>query len=138
MSSSFHPRAFAAAENWFADAGADLLLLHARRGPMARLLQFVARRHGVRVLCFGPSFYTEAPALLPATPENFAELNGVLDRWCDEVGRDRSAVERTVCINPDEVDKADEYLAAGATHLIVMSAHPFDLDPVAALLDAAR
>ena len=71
-------------------------------------------------------------------PENFAELNGVLDRWCDEVGRDRSAVERTVCINPDEVDKADEYLAAGATHLIVMSAHPFDLDPVAALLDAAR
>ena len=71
-------------------------------------------------------------------PENFAELNGVLDRWCDEVGRDRSAVERTVCINPDEVDKADDYLAAGATHLIVMSAHPFDLDPVAALLDAAR
>lgn len=65
-------RAFAAAEHWFANAGADLLLLHARRGPMARLLQFVARRHGVRVLWTGPG-------LLPHTLQ------------CDERGLDGDA-----------------------------------------------
>jgi probable F420-dependent oxidoreductase len=70
-------------------------------------------------------------------PENFAELNGVLDAWCDEVGRDRSAVERTVAINPDEVGQWQAYLDAGAEHLIVMVGSPFDLDPVAALVDAA-
>jgi probable F420-dependent oxidoreductase len=31
-------------------------------------------------------------------PENYAELNNVLDEWCDRVGRDRGAVERTVAI----------------------------------------
>ena len=71
-------------------------------------------------------------------PENFAELNGVLDEWCDEVGRERSAVERTVAINPDEVGQWQAYLDAGAEHLIVMVGSPFDLDPVAALVDAAR
>jgi probable F420-dependent oxidoreductase len=71
-------------------------------------------------------------------PENFAELNAVLDGWCDEVGRDRSAVERTVAINPDEVGDWQAYLDAGAEHLIVMVGSPFDLDPVAALVDAAR
>ncbi len=71
-------------------------------------------------------------------PENYAELNGVLDEWCDKVGRDRSAVERTVCINPNEVGNADAYLEAGATHLIIMTNDPFDLDAVAALVDAAK
>jgi capsular polysaccharide export protein len=34
---------------------------------------FEALIHGVRVLCFGPSFYTEAAQLLAATPEDFGE-----------------------------------------------------------------
>lgn len=71
-------------------------------------------------------------------PENFAELNGVLDDWCDRVGRDRSAVERTVCIYPTDVDQWSEFLDAGAQHLIVMTSDPFDLDAVGRLLDAAR
>ena len=71
-------------------------------------------------------------------PENFAELNGVLDDWCDRVGRDRGEVERTVAINPDEVGNWQAYLDAGAQHLIVMTGPPFDLDPVAALVHAAR
>jgi probable F420-dependent oxidoreductase len=70
--------------------------------------------------------------------ENFAELNGVLDDWCDRVGRDRSAIERTVCIHPGEVDQWPEFLDAGAQHLIVMTGDPFDLDAVGRLLDAAR
>ena len=71
-------------------------------------------------------------------PENFAELNGVLDEWCGKVGRDPAMVERTVCINPNEVDQAEAYVAAGATHLIVMTGDPFALDAVSQLIDAAR
>jgi probable F420-dependent oxidoreductase len=71
-------------------------------------------------------------------PENYAELNAVLDDWCDKVGRDRTAVERTVCINPDEVGNAEAYLEAGATHLIIMASDPFALDAVATLVETAR
>jgi len=70
-------------------------------------------------------------------PERFAELNGVLNEWCEKVGRAPGAIERTVCINPDEVDAADAYVEAGAEHLIVMCGAPFDLDPVVALIEAA-
>lgn len=70
-------------------------------------------------------------------PENWAELNGVLDRWCDEVGRDRAAVERTVCIEVAEVDRWEAYAEAGAEHIIVMTGDPFALDAVGRLLDAA-
>jgi probable F420-dependent oxidoreductase len=70
-------------------------------------------------------------------PENYAELNGVLDEWCDRVGRDRGAVERTVAINANEVGNSQAYLDAGAEHLIVMIGHPYDLDAVATLVDAA-
>ena len=71
-------------------------------------------------------------------PENYAELNAVLDDWCDKVGRDRTAVERTVCINPDEVGNAEAYLEAGATHLIIMTSDPFAIDAVATLVETAR
>ena len=71
-------------------------------------------------------------------PENYAELNAVLDDWCDKVGRDRTAVERTVCINPDEVGNAEAYLEAGAAHLIIMTSDPFALDAVATLVETAR
>ena len=71
-------------------------------------------------------------------PENFAAKNAILDDWCDRVGRDRAAVERTVAINPPEVDDWKAYVDAGADHIIVMTGHPYDLDPVAKLLDSVR
>lgn len=71
-------------------------------------------------------------------PENFAELNAVLDEWCERVGRDPSEIERTVAINPNEVDNWQAYLEAGAQHLIVMSADPFAFDALAELVGAAR
>jgi probable F420-dependent oxidoreductase len=70
-------------------------------------------------------------------PENFAQLNAVLDEWCERVGREPGAIERTVAINPDEVDNWQAYLDAGAQHLIIMSAEPFALDARGALVDAA-
>jgi probable F420-dependent oxidoreductase len=69
-------------------------------------------------------------------PENFAAKSAVLDRWCDELGRDRSAIERTVLINANEVSDVDAYVEAGATHIIVGLGTPYDLDPVFQLVAA--
>ncbi len=69
-------------------------------------------------------------------PDSYAHKNAVLDGWCAKVGRDPAQVERTIgLLSPDEVDLADDYLAAGATHLIHGLGHPFDLTSVQRLLD---
>ncbi|GIU84912.1 MAG: LLM class F420-dependent oxidoreductase [Acidimicrobiales bacterium] len=71
-------------------------------------------------------------------PETFAHKCEVLDRWCAEVGRSPAEIERTVAISPGEVDRFEEYVRAGAQHLIVMTGHPFDLAPVRRLVERAR
>jgi probable F420-dependent oxidoreductase len=67
-------------------------------------------------------------------PSNYAHKNGVLDQWCEKVGRDPAAIERTVAIQANEVDDVTPYLDAGATHVIVMTGAPHDLTPVEKLL----
>ena len=67
-------------------------------------------------------------------PETFAHKNAVLDNWCAEIGRDPSEVERTVAISPEDVGNVDAFLEAGATHLIVMVGHPYDLSSVEQLI----
>ena len=67
-------------------------------------------------------------------PETFAHKNAVLDRWCDDIGRDRAEIERTVAISPGDVGDLDAYLDAGATHLIVMVGNPYDLAAVEQLI----
>lgn len=71
-------------------------------------------------------------------PENFAAKSAILDEWCEKVGRDPAAIERTVAINPNEVDAWEAYAEAGAQHLIVMTGDPFDLDAVARLNEIAK
>jgi probable F420-dependent oxidoreductase len=71
-------------------------------------------------------------------PANFAHKNRVLDQWCERLGRNPRHVERTVAINPQEIDDWEAYVDAGADHLIVMAGPPFDLDPVRRLLDVVR
>ncbi len=66
-------------------------------------------------------------------PDAYAAKAKILDRWCDEVGRDPAAIERTVAINPGEIEAWEDYAAAGASHLIVMTGDPFDLEAVARL-----
>lgn len=67
-------------------------------------------------------------------PAKFAHKNAVLDRWCADLGRDPAQIERTVAISPKDVPDVDAFLAAGATHLIVMLGHPYDLTSVETLL----
>jgi probable F420-dependent oxidoreductase len=73
-------------------------------------------------------------------PEEYARKSAILTEWCERVGRDPSTVERTVLIDDDEVDRWEEFVEAGATHLIVGlgfdrdSAEAFDLAPLRRLL----
>jgi probable F420-dependent oxidoreductase len=71
-------------------------------------------------------------------PATYQRKNEVLDDWCRKLGRDPREIERTVGISPTEVDDADAYLDAGASHLIVMTGHPYDLEPVERLLGLAQ
>jgi probable F420-dependent oxidoreductase len=69
--------------------------------------------------------------------ETYAHKNHVLDEWCTRMGRNPSTIERTVAIDPGEARRADDFVAAGAEHIIVMVGHPYDLSSVKRLLDAA-
>lgn len=70
--------------------------------------------------------------------DSFARKNEVLDRWCEKAGRDPASVERTVLLGDDDVARVEDFLEAGATHIIYGDQHPFDPEPVRRLLDLAR
>jgi alkanesulfonate monooxygenase SsuD/methylene tetrahydromethanopterin reductase-like flavin-dependent oxidoreductase (luciferase family) len=67
-------------------------------------------------------------------PEHFAQKSEVLDRWCAELDRDPAEIERTVAVGADDVHDIGRYLDAGATHIIVMVATPFDMAPLESLI----
>jgi alkanesulfonate monooxygenase SsuD/methylene tetrahydromethanopterin reductase-like flavin-dependent oxidoreductase (luciferase family) len=67
------------------------------------------------------------------SPADFARLNRVLDERCEAIGRAPGEVERSVVVYPQHIPAAEEYVAAGAQHLILQIAPPFDLDPALAL-----
>lgn len=69
-------------------------------------------------------------------PENFADKNAVLNEWCERVGRDPAAIERTCSIDAEDVQQFREFLDAGAEHLIMRGRAPFDLEPLERLVAA--
>ncbi|HVE62888.1 MAG TPA: LLM class F420-dependent oxidoreductase [Mycobacteriales bacterium] len=71
-------------------------------------------------------------------PERFALKSRVLDEWCDKLGRDPAEIERTALVSVEALDRTEEWTAAGATHLIAMTPHPFDLAPVEKALANSR
>ena len=73
-------------------------------------------------------------------PAAWGAKNAILTQWCEKVGRDPAAVERTVASNDaaSALRDLDAFIDAGAQHLILGSGHPFDLDPVAELLEQAK
>lgn len=71
-------------------------------------------------------------------PDAFAAKNKILNEWCAKVGRRPDQIERTVAIMPDAIDQTDEFIAAGAEHIIVMVGDPFDLAAVETLLARFR
>jgi hypothetical protein len=71
--------------------------------------------------------------------ETFVHKNAVLDRWCDELGQDRREIERSVLLSaPEDIDQIDDFVRAGARHLIVPAKAPFDLSSLRYVLGSAR
>ena len=60
--------------------------------------------------------------------------NRVLNEWCARVGRDPSAIERTMSINPDLFGQLDAALAAGVQQVILRGVQPFDMQPLEELV----
>ncbi|MBX3069679.1 MAG: LLM class F420-dependent oxidoreductase [Thermomicrobiales bacterium] len=61
-------------------------------------------------------------------PDVLAHKNKVLDAWCEKVGRDPGEIERSAQIMGPQLEKLDEYLAAGITHIILAQSGPeYDL-----------
>ena len=68
-------------------------------------------------------------------PDNYERLSGILDEWCDKVGRDPGQIERTVQVDADDVQDMGRYVDAGADHVIVALNAPFDMAPLASLIE---
>jgi probable F420-dependent oxidoreductase len=62
--------------------------------------------------------------------ENVQHKHKVLDQWCTKIGRDPEEIERTVSVNPEDLENAEAFAEAGTDHLIVMAGSPFDLTAV--------
>ena len=71
-------------------------------------------------------------------PEKFAHKNKVLDEWCATLGRDPGEIDRTCMIGTEDVENFQEFLDAGATHLIYGLDAPFDLKPLERLVELSR
>lgn len=68
-------------------------------------------------------------------PAVLAHKNRVLDDWCAKIGRDPKAIERSAQIFGPQLDKLDDYRAAGITHFICDAAGPdYDLASLHKLL----
>ncbi len=69
------------------------------------------------------------------TVEEWRHLNQTLDAWCDRLGRDRSAVMRTVMLaDQKHWDRAEEYVAAGAQELVLVGEDPVPWGAMEAVL----
>jgi probable F420-dependent oxidoreductase len=58
-------------------------------------------------------------------PSHFRSKVESLDRHCARLGRQPDSIERTVLLFPPELRHAEEFVAAGADHLIVRWSPPF-------------
>jgi len=60
--------------------------------------------------------------------------SAVLDEWCARVGRDPGEIERSTFVH-DALDRLDDYVDVGVTHLVVGAGGPdYDLEPLRRLV----
>jgi probable F420-dependent oxidoreductase len=68
-------------------------------------------------------------------PETAGKRAGILDEWCGKVGRNPAEIERSTTLDEATAERAEEYVAAGFTHLICRSTGPdYDLGPLRELI----
>lgn len=72
---------------------------------------------------------------LIAPPAEFARKNGILDEWCEKLGRDPKSIERTVVITDMKLlDRLNDFVPAGATHIILGLGEHWDFNAVEKVL----
>jgi probable F420-dependent oxidoreductase len=65
-------------------------------------------------------------------PEQYTHKNRVLNDWCATVGRDPAAIERSVGVDPQRIDVADQLIEGGAQQVTLGFNGPgFDMSMVA-------
>jgi probable F420-dependent oxidoreductase len=133
---------FGTAGSRLRDLEASLLRIEERRprlnpppvGDLPILVGGGGERVTLRLVAEHADIWNAFPPL-----DDWSHKNGVLDEWCAKVGRDPATIERSVLLSGTPTDdEIDAWLAAGATHLILTAAHPFDLDAHAALVERSR
>src|SRR4029453_4497912 len=68
-------------------------------------------------------------------PEQAARKSGILDDWCEKVGRDKGEIERSITVRPERVKDADRYVENGITHLVMGFGGPdYDLSTLEDLI----
>lgn len=67
--------------------------------------------------------------------DSYRHKNQVLTNWCHEVGRDPAAVERSVLIRAEEIDQLDDYVDAGANHIILGMVNPWNFEALARMVE---
>ncbi|HWS81814.1 MAG TPA: LLM class F420-dependent oxidoreductase [Rubrobacter sp.] len=68
-------------------------------------------------------------------PERAARKSGILDDWCEKVGRNKEEIERSISVRPELLGDAGRYVENGITHLIMGFGGPdYDLSPLKDLI----
>jgi probable F420-dependent oxidoreductase len=122
--------------------GADLPRIKARLaklnpGPVRGTLPILIGGAGEKVTLRLTAEYADAWNTF-GPPDNYRRKNEILTNWCREVGRDPAEISRTVGIGADDLDRLNEYLDAGADHLILMCGHPYDFSGLERVLAFAE
>jgi len=61
----------------------------------------------------------------PSPPDRFEKKNRILDGWCEKIGRNPREIERSVLTMGQSRAKLEEYIDAGAEHIIVHLMDPW-------------
>ena len=69
---------------------------------------------------------------------NYKRKMRVLDEWCERVGRDPKAIERSANLRAPSAPDILSLVEAGCQHLVVSTAPPYDLGPLRLALEIAR
>lgn len=101
--------------------------------PPTRPLPILIGGSGEKVTLRITAEHADAWHSFPRDPAWFEHKSGVLDRWCNEVGRDPSEIERSVGMGDLKKDQklADAYYELGARQITLDVSGPrLDLGPV--------
>ena len=89
----------------------DCVVVSAASGAVGQMVGQLAKAHGCRVIAIASSNQ---------------KIN-----WCKEIGRDPKEIQRSIGIDINRIDKADDLLEAGATEVTLAVNGPgYDLAPV--------